>query len=148
MHGVDRWDAWGGLVRPVQKCILPACCRVPCQQHKKRNEKAQVVFNIFRRSRPTPLTPAAPEAAQPPPDKATAAAASRAARGDTNPAPLEVVEGNADTDWKLWEQAVTSQPGGKSSQWEKTWPGMEAPPPATPSQLEETVRMKRLPSQS
>lgn len=104
------------------------------------------MFNIFRRSRPTPLTPAAPDAAQPAPDKAAADAASRAARGDTTPAPLEVVEGNADTDWKLWEQAVSGQAGsGSKSQWEKTWPGMEAPPPATPSQLEETVRMKRLP---
>ena len=65
-------------------------------------------------------------------------------QGDASVLP-EVVEGNADTDWKLWEQAVTARDGKKSSQWAKTWPGMEAPPQATPSQLEETVRMRRIP---
>ena len=108
------------------------------------------VFNIFRRSRPTPLAPQTQEGQPRPlvaPDAAAAPATPVPPQVDI-PALPEVVEGNADTDWKLWEQALTSPDGKKPSQWMKTWPGMDAPPPATPSQLEETVRMVRLPPQA
>jgi hypothetical protein len=103
------------------------------------------VFNIFRRSRPTPLAPPQTQDEPPRPPVAPAAAADSAPPQVDIPVLPEVVEGNGDTDWKLWEQAVTSPDGKKPSQWEKTWPGMDAPPPATPSQLEETVRMPRMP---
>ena len=108
------------------------------------------MFNIFRRSRPTPLTTAGPEAAQQQqqaPQTNAGVAPRQPVTVDVDPALPEVVESSDETNWRLWEQAVTGQAGavGSKSQWEKTWPGMEAPPPATPSQLEETVRMVRRP---
>ncbi len=112
------------------------------------------MFNIFRRSRPTPLTPEQPGAVptaggangQSAPAGAAAQPAIKGTPVDIDPALPEVVEGSDETNWKMWEQAVSGKPVGDKSQWEKTWPGMEAPPPATPSQLEETVRMPRMPS--
>ena len=73
------------------------------------------MFNLFRRFRAHAAVAAQPEKPGAPPASVDGQTL------DISLALPEVVEGNADSDWDMWENAVATQP--KPSQFETTWPG-------------------------